>query len=300
MRVATFNVQNLRLRDDPNGAHFDGARDEIKPLSKLSAKERAEDGRDRLLTARLMADANADVIALQEVFDQRTLDAFHDQHLAPLGCHYPYRVCVPGNDGQRHVAFMSRTPLAEVTSHAALTYADIELEPPAGVCSSDRVFRRDCLIAITHGVLLLNVHFKAPVDAESLAVVQFEAQAVRKIIERRFANSAAAAWLVLGDVNVNDVTGVDAIGALTDGFASDLALQRPAADRWTYFHAGYGSYARPDRMLASPALAQQCRSFEVRREGMSIAADTGKRLAGVGEVRPRASDHAMLLATLKI
>ncbi|HYD88429.1 MAG TPA: endonuclease/exonuclease/phosphatase family protein [Vitreimonas sp.] len=300
MRIATFNVQNLRLREDAGAPHFDGARDKIMPLSKLSAEARALDAADRALTARLIADANADVLALQEVFDQRTLDAFHDAHLAPLGARYPHRICLPGNDGRRHVALMSRLPLEGVQSHAALSYAAAGLTPPEGAEASAPVFRRDCLAAICGGVQLYVVHFKAPADPMSLAVVRREACAVRTLIERRFADPAAAFWLILGDVNVNDVPSGHVLDVLTADFAHDLAAALPAPDRWTYFNAGSSSYARPDRMLASPALAARCRALEVRREGISRAAEAhaGPRLAGVGPIRPRASDHALLLVDI--
>jgi predicted extracellular nuclease len=284
MRFATFNVQNLRLRNDPGGAHFDGARDEIIPLSKVSAEGREMDRQDRVLTARLIAEAGADVVALQEVFDQRTLDAFHDAHLAPIGARYPHRVCVPGNDGRRHVALMS------------------ELEPPAGETASSRVFRRDCLTAICGGVRVFVVHFKAPADEASLAVVRLEALAVRDLIERTFP-SGGGDWIVLGDVNLSDVPVGDAIEALTgDDFSRDLALQLPAEERWTYFHERRASYARPDRILASSVLAPRCRDFRIWREGMSRAAEaySGERLAGVGAVRPRASDHAMLTVDVDV
>ncbi|HYD84405.1 MAG TPA: endonuclease/exonuclease/phosphatase family protein [Opitutus sp.] len=296
MRIATLNVQNLRLREDAGGPHFDGARDEIMPLSKLSAEARALDREDRRLTARLIADADADILALQEVFDQRTLDAFHDAHLAPLGAPYPHRICIPGNDGRRHVALMSRLPLQDVQSHAAMSYADIGLDPPEGDAASARVFRRDCLAASCAGVQLYVVHFKAPSDPVSLSVVRREALSTRKLIERRFADPAAALWLILGDVNVNDVPTGDVIDVLTTDFAHDLAAALPAAERWTYFHPAHISYARPDRMLASPLLAARCGAVEVRREGISRAAEAcaGPRLAGVGVIRPRASDHALL------
>lgn len=296
MRIASFNVQNLRLREDADGPHFDGARDEIAPLAKLGAADRALDVHDRALTARLIADADADILALQEAFDQRTLDRFHDTHLAPLGAHYPNRACIPGNDGRRHVALMSRRPLQGVQSHAALAYADIGLDPPDGESASARVFRRDCLAAFLGPIWLLVVHFKAPADPASLAVTRLEALAVRKIVERRFATPSAGLWLVLGDVNVSDdATSGDAIEALTGDFAVDLASWLPEDGRWTYFHAESGHYACPDRMLASPALAPLCRNFMVRREGMSRAADAGRRLHEVGLTRPRASDHALLV-----
>lgn len=294
MRIASFNAQNLRLREDASGAHFDGARDEIVTLAKLGATDRALDVQDRALTARLIAEADADILALQEVFDQRTLDRFHDAHLAPPGAHYPHRVCMPGNDGRRHVALMSRRPLGDVQSHAALTYADIGLDPPEGESAAAPVFRRDCLAAWCGPLWLLVVHFKAPADASSLAVMRLEAHAVRKLIERRCAAPAAGLWLVLGDVNVNNAPCADALDVLTGDFAVDLGASIPANERWTYFNAQSGHHARPDRMLASPALAALCRSFEVRREGMSRAADAGPRFGDVGQVRPRASDHALL------
>jgi endonuclease/exonuclease/phosphatase family metal-dependent hydrolase len=295
MRMATLNVQNLRLREDAQGPHFDGARDKIVPLSRLSEDERAIDRQDRALTARLLLNANADVVALQEVFDQNTLDAFHETYLAPLGALYRHRVCLPGNDGRRHVALMSRLPLEHVVSHASLRYADLDLPPPSGVSASAPVFRRDCLAASCGGARLFVVHFKAPSDPISLAVVRLEALATRRLIER-YCPDPASLWLVLGDVNVSDVPEGDVLLPLTQNFAVDLGAREATGAAWTYFNAAYHSYARPDRILASPAAAKLCRGFEVRREGMSLAAaaDARPRLPGVGQVRPRASDHALL------
>jgi exonuclease III len=299
MRVASLNVQNLRLREDADGRHFDGARDETAPLSKLSAAERALDCEDRSLTAQLIGAADADILALQEIFDQRTLDGFHDACLAPLGIVYPTRVCLPGNDGRRQVALMSRRPLQALKSHATLSYAELDLAPPPGQLPSDRIFRRDCLTAWCDGVWLLGVHFKAPTDAATLSVMRAEAMATRILIERQFADPSTAPWLIVGDVNVNDVERGDALDILTDDFAVDLGVSLPAAARFTYFHARNGSYARPDRMLASPALAARCKHFHVRRDGMSLAAvDGDARFHGVGRIRPRASDHALVVVDL--
>lgn len=295
MRIATFNVQNLRLREDARGAHFDGARDEIMPLSKLSAEARALDAADRALTAQIIAYADADVLALQEVFDQRTLDAFHAAYLAPLGVAYPHRVCLPGNDGRRHVALLSRLPLADVQSHANCSYADFDLDAPEGGVDAAPVFRRDCLVASIGTITVLVVHFKAPSSSAMLAVTEAEALAVRKIIARRFTDPASGHWLVLGDVNVSDVASGDVLEVLTKDFSVDLGVGHPPSERWTYFNAKHGSYARPDRVLASPALAPICKALTVHRAGMSrAAADAGARLDGVGDVRPRASDHALL------
>jgi len=296
MRIATFNVQNLRLREDAHGSHFDGARDATTPLAKLSAEDRALDRRDRALTARVIADADADLVALQEVFDQRTLDGFHEALLTPLGARYPHRICLPGNDGRRHVALMSRQPLDHIESHASLSYEALGMAPPAGEPASGPVFRRDCLAASCAGVRFYVVHFKAPADAASLAIMACEALAVRTLIEHRFADPSAAPWFIIGDVNANDVAGGDVLDVLTKEFAADLGAGLPPAERWTYFHDGRGSYARPDRILASPAAAPYCSAVTILRAAIAraAAANAGPHLPDTGYLRPRASDHALL------
>ena len=84
MRIATFNVQNMRLRRPDGQPRLDGARDGDMPEDSTGAAA-ALDPIDRALTARVLAEADADAVALQEVFDQRTLDYFHDAVLLPVG-----------------------------------------------------------------------------------------------------------------------------------------------------------------------------------------------------------------------
>jgi endonuclease/exonuclease/phosphatase family metal-dependent hydrolase len=288
MRIATFNVQNLRLREDAAGIHFDGARDEVLALSKLSAADRALDAQDRALTAQLIAAAKPDLLALQEVFDLRTLDTFHDTWLAPIGVSLPFRVCVPGNDGRRRVALMSRYPLENVRSHSELTYADIGLAADGySTCA---------------GIFFMVVHFKAPVDEQSLSVVRAEAIAVRRLIDRQFEQPLQAPWIVVGDFNVNDVSDDDVLASLTGALARDLGAHQAPSERWTYFHPHRNSYARPDRFLVSPAIASRSSPLVIHRSGMSRAAsvDNAPRLDGVGEIRPRASDHALLTFDVEI
>ena len=118
MRLATFNVQNMRLREVAGTPHLQGAQDRDEAEA---APDSALDDIDRRLTAAVLAAIDADVVALQEVFDRDTLDFFHDRVLMRTGCApYPHRVCLPGNDGQGlNVALLSRRPPDRVTSHAA-------------------------------------------------------------------------------------------------------------------------------------------------------------------------------------
>ncbi|PQO22711.1 endonuclease/exonuclease/phosphatase family protein [Rhodobacteraceae bacterium WD3A24] len=305
MRIATFNVQNLRLRRPQGRARLDGARDGDLPRH-VGPGAAALDYADRRLTARVIADADADIVCLQEVFDAATLDYFHDHLLRHAGACYPHRVCLPGNDGRgRDLAVMSRRPLDEVASHAALTPADLGLEPPAGLRADFPVFRRDCLLARVGALTLFLCHFKAPYPDPEAAwpVRRLEALAVRRLVERRFAAAPEGLWLILGDLNEPHAPqGERAIAPLVDGFAVDLLARLPAEKRWSFHDRDGGFYSRPDAMLASPALARRWSDARPRvlREGLSRAAmrHDGARLEDVGEERPHASDHAAMVLDL--
>jgi hypothetical protein len=301
MRVATFNVQNLRLRHPGGDARLDGARD---AASEGPPAADALDAVDRRLTAAVIGDLRADVVALQEVFDAGTLDHFHDTVLVPGGvAPYPHRVCLPGNDGRGlDVAVMSRLPFGAVASHAGLRPADFGLDAPEGF-GDQPVFRRDCLVVEIGRLTLLACHFKAPwPDAgASWPVRRLEAEAVRRILEARFADPGGALWLVAGDLNDPDPAGGPgrAIAPLEAPFSVDLTRRMPREERWTFHDPESGGRFLPDVLLASPRLAADfAQAVPVAvREGLSRDAGrrAGPRLREVGEHRPHASDHAALV-----
>jgi endonuclease/exonuclease/phosphatase family metal-dependent hydrolase len=305
MRIVSFNVQNLRLRKVCGRPRLDGARDADVP-GDAAAAARALDHADRRLTAAVIARSGADVVCLQEVFDRATLDHFHDEYLLATGvAPWPHRVCLPGNDGHgRDLALMSRRPLDEVVSHAALRPADLGLALPAGQNPQTPLFRRDCLM-VRIGVLVLYLcHFKAPYPDPAAAwdVRRMEAQAVRRLIERRFAPAPEAGlWLILGDLNepASEPGGARAIAPLIGDFSADLLERLPQEERWSYHLPDEQVYSRPDVLLASPALARRWPDAcpQILREGMGGEAERhrGARLPGVGRHRPHASDHAALV-----
>lgn len=304
MRIATFNVQNLRLRHPIGRPRFDGARDGDAPQDK-GLEATALDLADRRLTAAVLAHADADVVCLQEVFDREVLDFFHDHLLRHAGGRtYPYRFCFPGNDGAgRDVALMSSRPVDEVVSHAKLTAADLGLEDPPARKTTMPVFCRDCLMARIGPLTLFLCHFKAPwPDAQAAwSTRRLEALAVRRLIVRQFPDHKNALWLVLGDLNEpRDIEDAEqAIAPLTQDFAIDLMKRLPESERWSSYEPNSGSYARPDYLLAAPALAESWPDAKpwILREGLSREARRyqGPRLPGVGLHRPRASDHAALV-----
>ena len=307
MRIATFNVQNLRLRRRGGQPRFDGARDGDMPQD-ATPQGAALDLADRRLTAAVLSQADADLVALQEVFDAETLDFFHDHLLHQTGARpWPHRVCLPGNDGGgRDLALMSRLPLTAVRSHAALRPADLGLADHPGARPGRPVFCRDCLVATAGRITLFCCHFKAPWPEPEVAWQQrrLEALAVRRLVEARFANDPRALWLILGDLNEPkaEPMGARAIAPLLDDFAVDLVARIQRRDRWTWLAPDGETYARPDALLASPALAARWPAARPRalREGLGAEArrHAGPRLPDVGHHRPHASDHALLLIDL--
>lgn len=308
MRIATFNVQSLRLRQRNGGMLLDGARDGDMQ-AEAEPGGHAIDRMDRMLTAMVLWELDADIVALQEVFDQATLDHFHDTVLtAGGGVPYPFRICVPGNDGRGlDVAVISRLPLAEVASHAAVTSEELGLPPPPGWRGDARVFRRDCLQVRVGELTLFICHFKAPYpDAESAWITRrHEAAAVRRLIEQHFTRPEAALWMVVGDLNEPADGGrgeARAIAPLVQDFAVDLVARIPPDARWSFHEPDSNRYSRPDALLASPTVAARwpdAKPFLVRA-GMDRRARRypGPRFSGVGRQRPHASDHAALAIDL--
>lgn len=304
VRIATFNVQNMRLRDG-DGPRLSGARDDDVPEDRGQAAL-VHDAGDRRLTAAVLEEADADVVALQEVFDQATLDFFHDAVLAPAGvAPYPYRFCSQGNDGRGlDVAVMSRRPIDALASHADATPASLGLDPIPGIGPHDRIFRRDCLEVEVGRLTLFVCHLKAPYPSEdgAWAVRRLEASAVRCIVERRFPHPKSALWLILGDLNEPAealAAGEPAIAPILGDFTCDLLLRLPPGERWSYHQPPAHAFARPDGLLASPALARRWPTAvpHILRLGLGRA-EGGGRLPGVGEHRPHASDHAAIVIDL--
>lgn len=298
MRILSFNIQNLRLRQAGNAPRLDGARDR---------DERGEapglDLADRRLSAALLAEANADLVLLQEVFDAETLAWFNTHQLPAAGLPpYPHAHCLPGNDGRGlDLAVLSRRPV-RLASHADVTPADLGFDAPHPDLP---VFRRDCLLVRAGPLSVFHCHFKAPWPDPEAAwpVRRLEAEATRRLIARHFPDPSRGLWLIAGDLNEPcAANGPRATQPLLPPFSTDLMARLPAERRWTYFEPHSDSYGQPDALLASPALAARWPNAipRILRAGLGYEATRhrGEHLPGVGRHRPHASDHAALLLDL--
>ncbi|MBC7283773.1 endonuclease/exonuclease/phosphatase family protein [Hoeflea sp.] len=237
VRIATFNTENLLSRFDFSGFRNELRQDRVSQLYDFTNEaqyRQAEIARavsltddTRQLTALAIAEADADILCLQEVENLDTLHRFEYGYLFKMiGDGYRHKVLIDGNDSRGiNLALMAREEtldgaridVLDVTSHAHLTYEAMGLYTPdldALAKPHDKVFKRDCLeVDLKIGAKRLTVyvaHFKSMgsprdgIDGRtwSMPVRVAEARAVRKIVARRFgADGGGKRYVIAGDFN---------------------------------------------------------------------------------------------------
>jgi len=255
LRLATFNVENLLTRFDYTGFRnqlrqdrvlqlFDVRNEEIYQQLEAARVIAATDD-TRQMTALAIADADADIICLQEVDNMAALQAFEYGYLYRMvGNGYRQKFLIEGNDSRGiDVAVMMREEtrdgqaivLNDIKSHAMVTYQDFGLFNDdlavLGLNPTDKLFKRDCLeLDLTIGGVpfsLYVVHLKSMGPARegvdgrqsTMPVRRAEARAVRRIIENRFGSGQTATknFAICGDMNDYQER-VDVIGRRGTGY----------------------------------------------------------------------------------
>lgn len=228
----------------------------------------------------VLADIDADIVALQEVEHLRVLEQLNTEE---LGGRYPYLALVDANDPRGiDVGLMSKVALGSVVTHMDDEFTR-EGEP-----APTYQYSRDCLEVHlqfnSRALVLLVVHYKAKEDdnpAKRLA----EAQHTRAIADSIIAASPSTGVLIIGDFN--DVPGslpYDWTIGLEPPNWSNAADHVAAGDRWTFDYEG--SHELVDQQIASPNLGPQV-------DGASV------EIWHTAEVT-NASDHAPLMATYQV
>lgn len=238
LRLATFNIENLLTRFDYTGFRNQTRRDRAMQLYDVrdeaayqaleSARMLALTDDTRQLTALAIADADADILCLQEVDNMAALQAFEYGYLyRMMGNGYRQKYLVEGNDSRGiDVAVVMREEtldgekieLIDIRSHALKTYRDFGLFTPELAATNridDKIFKRDCLeldlrvggkpltLYVTHLKSMTNGRENGDGRAGTMPVRTAEVRAVRRIIEERFGVDGArsAAFAICGDMN---------------------------------------------------------------------------------------------------
>ncbi|MDM9621061.1 endonuclease/exonuclease/phosphatase family protein [Rhizobium sp. S96] len=265
LRIATFNVENLMTRFDFTGFRNQLRQDRVIKLFEVRSEgvyQQLEQARviastddTRQMTALAIADADADILCLQEIDNMEALQAFEYGYLFRMvGTGYRQKYLVEGNDSRGiDVAVLMREEtrdgqkieLKEIKSHAMTTYRDLGLFDENLATTShidDKIFKRDCLeLDLLVGGLpmtLYVVHFKSmgsPRDGldgrrYTMPVRRAEARAVRRIIEDRFGagHTVGKRFVICGDMNDYQER-VDVIGARRAGYTFDHQVESESA-----------------------------------------------------------------------
>ncbi len=366
LRLGTFNIENLMTRFDFSGWRNQLRQDRVLRLYDVQdkavyhqleqARMIAETDDTRQLSALAIAEADADILCLQEVDNMPALNAFEYGYLyRMIGNGYRQKYLVEGNDSRGiDVAVLMREKtlsgdpieVIDVRSHAMLTYQDLELfteELAPANQPHDKIFKRDCLeLELKIGgrpLSLYVVHFKSMSNSRdgrdgrtsTMAIRRAEAQAVRRIIERRFGSRGTAHgnFAICGDMNDYQekvqVIGdrrqgyrfeprreeTSALDVFTDdGFAVNPVERRDRMDRWTLYHARGPEeqhLCQLDYIWLSPALAERNRDSipHIVRRGQPYRTifppgQEVERFPRTGWDRPKASDHCPVVVTLEL
>lgn len=262
---------SLRLRDAPLSAH------------------------NRLHTARVIKEINADVVGLAEVESRRVLERFNRDL---LDNRYPYAMLLDGNDERGiDVGVLSRVPFTSLRTHIFDEHA------------GRRIFQRDCLevsVETPRGapLILLLSHFKSrrkskPGELDSDAMRKLEAQRVAEILRRYDLERQQV--LFMGDLNDTRHSGSSALEPLWQvAHSAELFERLHQGDDWTFYYAPERQRQKIDFMFASTPLLQRAQRVGIERRGIwDLATITGGRERSFETItRPEeaASDHAALWA----
>jgi endonuclease/exonuclease/phosphatase family metal-dependent hydrolase len=217
---------------------------------------------------------------------------------------------VDGNDPRLiDVAVLSKLPISHIRSHQH--YLD-PASPTAGL------FSRDCLevdVEVGTGpaqrtVTIYVNHFKSMIGGRSQTRAKRERQSakVMDIVTKRFGSSPGeSAFVVVGDLNDymetngNGSPGIDEL--VNWNQVKNVVDRLPDEDQWTHFWAGGDEYRQLDYLLPSASLAAATSADpEIFRKGLPLRAAhyKGPHLMGVGEDKPKASDHCAVTLDLEV
>ena len=270
---AAWNVRNYRL-DPPRGS--DG-----NPLAPSKTEKSAE------AVASILARIAPDIIGLCEMGSRQDL-ADLQRRLEKKGLALPHATWVGGADEDRHLALLSRFPIARVRHQTRATVAAAGPE--------QRVQRGFLDSTITvhprFPLRILGAHFKSRRVVAGFDQAEFRRQeslVLRRHIESILQADPGVALLVFGDLN--DTKNSPAVSGLlgragTPAALTALTLNDTRGENWTYHWEETDEYSRVDYVMVSNFLRPL-----VDRRASRIPATRGWA---------EASDHRPLVVTLRI
>lgn len=236
-----WNVRNYILKPTLD--------DQGKPLTPAKTPESIA------AIVQTLVDLRPDIVGLCEMGTRRDL-ADLQRRLKKAGLDLPHSTWVDGPDHDRHLALLSRFPLAS-TQHAR--QAEFKL---AGISRSVQRGILDCTVQISEKfpLRILGVHLKSRrfvPEFDQAELRRMESIVLRERLDDILQKNPATPLLVFGDFNdtknspaVRGVAGrAGGKGALTI-----LPLADAAGDQWTYHWEESDEYSRVDYVMVGKTL----------------------------------------------
>ena len=247
VRVATYNIRNYLICDRIVEGRW-------RPEYPKPEKEKAA-------LRSILAKANADVLALQELGDESFLRELWLDLNASGGPKYPHALWLPADDPEeeRHLALLSRLPFVEVKRQKKLefNYFDSRESPDRGLLEVE--FE-------TNGVhwRLFNLHLKSKWterkdDPEGAIRREKEARTIRDYVRKTYLPETKPNYLIVGDFN--DHKNMAPMRRFLTVNGNVLSNIIPCSDsrghRWTHHYAKQDSYSRIDFIMTSPTMSER-------------------------------------------
>lgn len=305
LTLGTFNCENLfaryRFRSGVEPAKEDGFTVNDVAFDLYDAK-------DKELTALAIRQSHADVLGLQEVESLPVLDNFTSELLNGAG--YEQRALIHGNDPRNiDVGVLSKLPVTRLR-----TWRHLRSHAGTPLFSRD-LLEVDVAVPVDGGeprtlTLFVN-HLKSMMEGRSQTRARRLEQVheLLAIVKDRVGPDFDGNFVVLGDMN--DYLEEDADGTKTalEELAGHPYLVNAnealaPADRWTHYYKGHRDYRQLDFLWVGRALYERAGrpAPVVIRQGLPRRATRydGPRFDGVGDNRPKASDHCPVTLTLPV
>jgi endonuclease/exonuclease/phosphatase family metal-dependent hydrolase len=203
---------------------------------------------------RIIREISPDILGVCEMGSPAMFDRFRSA-LNEAGLDLPHTEYVAAGDEDRHLALLSRYPIAARNSQKDLRF---ELN------GREESVRRGILdvtveVNLQYELRCVGVHLKSklPAPQGEALIRRFEAQKLRQHLDRILASDPKANLLCYGDFNDtrNEPMFQQVVGVRgTRSFLTDLPCADGFGDRWTHYWKTADQYSRIDFLFASASL----------------------------------------------